>query len=1813
MVSFNLFSVGRRASAVFGFIGRTTSTVAAITMIAGLSFPAGFAFAIIAVPPTPSTPVTVYNAIPDTLPPNVASLGFQATQTGEFGDYVHLGGTNRVLNTVTVTMSDWALASTAANQTFCTNNPSSCVSGGFIWPITVNVYSNHLGANGVPDTLLATKTEDITVPWRPEADPTDCPSSPTAYKAADGNCYNGLAFNAAFDMSSLNVGLPDNVIVGVAYNTETWGASPVGTDGPYDSLNVGVNSNQTVSEGSDDNTDNVFWNTETPSNYTDGGTAGVGIFRQDTNWTPNGTVNLQITATAPTSNTVVVTPANMQNWAFVNDQTEGAGTGTMVTGPATAPLGTGSADLTVANTSDGQILALANPSYAGVKLSDLTALSYSTYQNASNPSNAQAIALQFDVSKDVTAGSQPYQGRIIFEPYNNNGGTVPLGSWNTWDALNSGNGVWWLSHAASQFSNNCSQASPCTLNQLIALYPNIGIWTDGAVVLKAGSGWTSFDGNVDALTVGIDNNNTVYDFDPTPAAPPAPGTLQITKYECPAGTSVTRADNGVGGSIPTGCIPENGATFGYVHGTQTDANAPYPELSQPFTAAGATDNTGVISDSLPSTGRYLVAETDSEGNQLPADQVLGLYCQGDGDTSGNNDNQELTFVPANGTAQCVAYDQNPDNTPPTVSVTPTASTLSGTEIFTITVNDDQPLDPSKNQNVWVYLYNDDPPQAQQGESVDLSSGTGTFTVDTTQLADGAATLDVGQVYDAAGNVSGSTDNYFSGYTIDNTTPDTTAPSVPTDLAFNDPNLVPCGGLTNSPSGTASWTASTDNVGVTGYTYSVLTPGSTYNVNPFTTTVTGNSLGGDFNQGNGVYTFKVNAFDAAGNTSDYSAPCSIDYEVAITPESPAVVTNPATDVTASDATLNATNEANSAVGHSFWVSLSPIDTSSSNIPSGVYSTPDMGSIAANTDFSASLSSLNTDAVTTGGATGNNLPAIQPNTTYYFVAWSNVDGTWYPGAQQSFTTSNIPGSPTPSTVTVTIAKYIDNAHANESNAGGVSFPMTATWNNLGADSGTASYGLSEDPFSGPNPYEAVTENMNVGSSYSTNELTDNDLVGADCSTGAPYKLVGYTTSDVSNADAADGKTPTTDVPSFTNLQSNEYVDVWNEACLPAPTPTFPSNGQTLTTADLSAVTWSSVTDNAGGITYTYEVSASGDTNPDGSLASPIDLGGAGSGLTDPQIATPNTPEGTYYWNVQAKDADGNTSPWSPAQSFTIDNSVSSPTPADVVTLSSPANGATVNSSDFSFTWEPFATSTPGDVNYEWESSLSNAQNGDGSFSAQLADQSGLTDTTLDSPNTPDNTYFWHVRATDGDGNVSPWSDTWSVTVDTSGDSDGGGSTATPPTTTDDTATTDENTPVTIDVLSNDSGATSVSAVGTAGNGTVTNNGTDVTYTPNEGFIGSDSFDYTASGSGGTAQGTVDVTVGDTIAPVITVVGNNPAYVQVGSTYSDPTETVTDNSGEELGYKVSVDGGATTTPGTGEPASPVVDTTDPGTHTIFYSATDQAGNTGTASRTVVVLDSPTVTLTSSSAIDPTTTNDNPITVTATFSEPVQSFTSADASTTNGVITNVQLSDDATSATFDVTPQTNGKVIVEVVPGSVQNLAGGTNSDDELITFDYTAATSGSDNTPAPSFVGGSNGPVAGGGGGSGGTTAFALAFNGGAPGGQVLGASTSTVPDTSTLSCSTALLTQYMRIGKPNNPAQVRLLQTFLNAEMGANLPITGFFGTMTDSVVRAFQTKYASDVLTPWGITSPTGYVYKTTEWKINEINCSNLNAPFPVLN
>lgn len=83
----------------------------------------------------------------------------------------------------------------------------------------------------------------------------------------------------------------------------------------------------------------------------------------------------------------------------------------------------------------------------------------------------------------------------------------------------------------------------------------------------------------------------------------------------------------------------------------------------------------------------------------------------------------------------------------------------------------------------------------------------------------------------------------------------------------------------------------------------------------------------------------------------------------------------------------------------------------------------------------------------------------------------------------------------------------------------------------------------------------------------------------------------------------------------------------------------------------------------------------------------------------------------------------------------------------------------------------------------------------------------------------------------------------------------------------------------------------------------------------------------------------------------------------------------------------------------------------------------------------------------------------------------------------------------------------------------------------------------------------------------------------------------------------LSAYLRRGNENSPQEVLRLQIFLNAREGASLPLSGVFDGATEAAVHAFQTKYAHDILKPWGENErSTGFVYITTLQKINSLVC-----------
>jgi len=229
----------------------------------------------------------IYSTVPAPLPPNSPSLGYEATSTQEFGDLIQFDGTSRNLTDVTVVMSNWAYES---------EWEALGTSTGFSLPLTLNLYD--VGAGDTVGSLIATQTISAFIPWRPEPTPGTClPGNNNDYLASDGQCYSGSDSTVTFDFSGTTV--PDSIIYGLAYNTTDHGYNPTGVPGPEESLNFAL-STDPPTVGSNPLPDTAYWNTSYAGFYADGGTAGVGIFRQDQEWSPySGIVQFDATSTVP--------------------------------------------------------------------------------------------------------------------------------------------------------------------------------------------------------------------------------------------------------------------------------------------------------------------------------------------------------------------------------------------------------------------------------------------------------------------------------------------------------------------------------------------------------------------------------------------------------------------------------------------------------------------------------------------------------------------------------------------------------------------------------------------------------------------------------------------------------------------------------------------------------------------------------------------------------------------------------------------------------------------------------------------------------------------------------------------------------------------------------------------------------------------------------------------------------------------------------------------------------------------------------------------------------------------------------------------------------------------------------------------------------------------------------------------------------------------------------------------------------------------------------------------------------------------------
>jgi large repetitive protein len=284
------------------------------------------------------------------------------------------------------------------------------------------------------------------------------------------------------------------------------------------------------------------------------------------------------------------------------------------------------------------------------------------------------------------------------------------------------------------------------------------------------------------------------------------------------------------------------------------------------------------------------------------------------------------------------------------------------------------------------------------------------------------------------------------------------------------------------------------------------------------------------------------------------------------------------------------------------------------------------------------------------------------------------------------------------------------------------------------------------------------------------------------------------------------------------------------------------------------------------------------------------------------------------------------------------------------------------------------------------------------------------------------IYSVTITASDGNGGTVSQTFSWTVANP-----------PPVATNDNATTNEDTPVTVPVLANDSDPDSdpltvISATAPNGSVVINANGT-VTYTPNANFNGTDTVTYTISdGNGGTSTATVTVTINavndvpvvDTPLPAQSGVDSAPVSFPAAGNFSDLDNNTLSFTATGLppGLSISPTGviSGTLTPGASQ-GGPNAD----GIYTVSVTASDGNGGTVTTTFTYTVTN-PAPTATNDNA---TTPEDTPVTilVLANDSDPDgDPLTVTSATSPNGTVV---INPDGT-ITFTPAPNFNGATTI-------------------------------------------------------------------------------------------------------------------------------------------------------------------------------------------
>ena len=300
----------------------------------------------------------------------------------------------------------------------------------------------------------------------------------------------------------------------------------------------------------------------------------------------------------------------------------------------------------------------------------------------------------------------------------------------------------------------------------------------------------------------------------------------------------------------TGSRPAGGMIAGGTHaeafGATTLATNTWTHLATTYDGAMLRLYVnGVQVSSVAKTGNIL---TLTNQLQLGGDSIYGCYFAGLID-------EVRIYNVALTTAQIQADMNTPVGNAPPDTQPPTApSNLLATAVSTSQINLSWT---AATDNVGVTGYRVERRDPGSSSFVQIGTTTGT-TFNDTGLAAGTSYDYQVRASDAAGNLGA----YSAVATATTQTPDTQPPTAPSNLLAT---------AVSASQINLSWTAATDNVGVTGYRVERRDPGSSSFVQIGTTT--GTTFNNTGLAAGTSYDYQVRASDAAGNTSSPSTPAS----------------------------------------------------------------------------------------------------------------------------------------------------------------------------------------------------------------------------------------------------------------------------------------------------------------------------------------------------------------------------------------------------------------------------------------------------------------------------------------------------------------------------------------------------------------------------------------------------------------------------------------------------------------------------------------------------------------------------------------------------------------------------------------------------------------------------------------------------------------------------------------------------------------------------------------------------------------------------